>query len=41
MDWLKTKAPFWKLEAAGQNADWVDARAEDDAAAARWQPADA
>lgn len=37
MDWLKTKAPFWKLEASGTAADWVDARSEDDAAAARWQ----
>jgi molybdopterin synthase catalytic subunit len=37
IDWLKTKAPFWKLEetASGQG-QWVDARATDDAAAARW-----
>ena len=37
IDWLKTKAPFWKREdfAAGEGA-WVDAREEDDAAAARW-----
>jgi molybdopterin synthase catalytic subunit len=32
MDYLKTKAPFWKKEAAG----WVEARASDDAAAERW-----
>ena len=32
IDWLKTAAPFWKREAAG----WVAARADDDAAAARW-----
>lgn len=37
IDWLKTKAPFWKREefAAGTHR-WVEARAEDDAAAARW-----
>jgi molybdopterin synthase catalytic subunit len=38
VDWLKTKAPFWKLEErAGGGADWVDARAADDDAAARWR----
>jgi molybdopterin synthase catalytic subunit len=36
MDWLKTKAPFWKLEETGEGAQWVDARDSDDAAAARW-----
>lgn len=37
MDWLKTKAPFWKKEEGGTgSASWVSARAEDDAAAARW-----
>lgn len=37
MDWLKTRAPFWKREefTAG-HARWVEARAEDDAAAQRW-----
>ncbi len=37
IDWLKTKAPFWKREdfADGTGA-WVDARGADDAAAARW-----
>jgi molybdopterin synthase catalytic subunit len=37
IDWLKTKAPFWKREdlASGAGA-WVDAREDDDAAAARW-----
>jgi len=37
MDWLKTRAPFWKREefTAG-HARWVEARAEDDAAAERW-----
>jgi molybdopterin synthase catalytic subunit len=38
IDWLKTKAPFWKREEfAGGAARWVEARAEDDAAAAKWQ----
>jgi molybdopterin synthase catalytic subunit len=36
MDWLKTKAPFWKLEETGEGAQWVDARDSDDKAAARW-----
>ena len=37
IDWLKTAAPFWKKERfAGGGEAWVAARAEDDAAAARW-----
>ena len=36
IDWLKTKAPFWKLEETPEGARWVDARAGDDAAAERW-----
>ncbi len=37
MDWLKTKAPFWKREEFTQGAArWVEARAEDDAAAQKW-----
>ena len=36
MDWLKTKAPFWKLEETEDGGEWVDARESDDAAAARW-----
>jgi molybdopterin synthase catalytic subunit len=36
IDWLKTKAPFWKLEDHGGKAEWVDARESDDAAAHRW-----
>ena len=36
MDWLKTKAPFWKLEEDGGKATWVDARESDDTAARRW-----
>lgn len=38
MDWLKTRAPFWKREEPQQGAPrWVEAREADDAAAARWQ----
>lgn len=40
MDWLKTKAPFWKLEETDQGAQWVDARDSDDEAAARWAKKD-
>ena len=36
IDWLKTKAPFWKLEETPKGARWVEAEASDDAAAARW-----
>jgi molybdopterin synthase catalytic subunit len=36
IDWLKTKAPFWKLEETAAGAQWVTARASDDQAAARW-----
>jgi len=36
MDWLKTRAPFWKKEATPQGERWVDARESDDTAAARW-----
>lgn len=37
MDYLKTRAPFWKKEEIPGAARWVDARATDDAAAARWE----
>ncbi|MGN6286142.1 MAG: molybdenum cofactor biosynthesis protein MoaE [Afipia sp.] len=38
MDYLKTHAPFWKSEErAGNQTSWVEARGEDDAAAARWK----
>ncbi len=42
IDWLKTRAPFWKCEefAAG-GVSWVAARDEDDAAAGRWDEAGA
>lgn len=37
MDWLKTKAPFWKRETyANGHTGWVAARTEDDARAAAW-----
>ena len=36
IDWLKTKAPFWKLEETPDGGKWVDARDIDDATAARW-----
>lgn len=37
IDWLKTKAPFWKLEENEAGASWVAAKESDDAAAARWE----
>jgi molybdopterin synthase catalytic subunit len=36
MDYLKTRAPFWKKEVTPQGARWVESRDADDAAAARW-----
>ena len=36
MDFLKTRAPFWKKEQTPDGGRWVDARVEDDAAADRW-----
>jgi molybdopterin synthase catalytic subunit len=38
MDYLKTQAPFWKKEETPAGERWVEARASDDAAAARWDP---
>ena len=37
MDYLKTRAPFWKREATPEGARWVDARVSDEEAAARWE----
>jgi len=37
MDYLKTRAPFWKREVTPEGARWVDAREGDDYAATRWQ----
>jgi molybdopterin synthase catalytic subunit len=40
MDWLKTRAPFWKREEPREGAPrWVEARDSDDEAAARWNEA--
>lgn len=39
MDYLKTQAPFWKKEETADGARWVEARASDDDAAARWDKA--
>jgi molybdopterin synthase catalytic subunit len=39
IDWLKTKAPFWKLEETESGENWVEARASDEAAAGRWDDA--
>lgn len=37
MDFLKTKAPFWKLEERADGKNWVDAKQADNDAAKRWQ----
>jgi molybdopterin synthase catalytic subunit len=37
IDWLKTKAPFWKLEETAAESRWVEARSSDDLAAACWR----
>ena len=36
MDFLKSRAPFWKKEVSDKNADWVAARDEDEDALKRW-----
>jgi molybdopterin synthase catalytic subunit len=36
IDWLKTKAPFWKLEETETGSAWIEAKISDDAAADRW-----
>jgi molybdopterin synthase catalytic subunit len=38
MDYLKTRAPFWKKEQTSQGSRWVEARSSDDEAAQRWEP---
>ena len=40
MDYLKTRAPFWKKEHLAEGARWVEARSSDDEAAERWQEED-
>ncbi len=37
IDWLKTKAPFWKFEESGGSGKWVQARSSDNVAAERWK----
>lgn len=37
IDWLKTKAPFWKCEHRKDGAYWIDAKTSDDQAAAKWE----
>ena len=39
MDYLKSRAPFWKKEWGAAGARWVEAREHDEAALARWEPA--
>ena len=41
MDYLKTRAPFWKKELTPQGARWVDARETDETAIQRWTNSDA
>lgn len=41
MDYLKTRAPFWKRESGPGGARWVEARDGDDASASRWTPKNA
>jgi molybdopterin synthase catalytic subunit len=40
MDYLKTRAPFWKYEERATGAGWVSARDEDEVAASRWIESD-
>ena len=37
IDWLKTRAPFWKLEETAEGSHWVEAKDSDDAAADKWK----
>jgi molybdopterin synthase catalytic subunit len=39
MDYLKTRAPFWKKERTPDGSRWVEARTSDEDAAARWEQA--
>jgi molybdopterin synthase catalytic subunit len=36
MDYLKSRAPFWKKEISANGADWVAAKDSDEAALTRW-----
>lgn len=37
MDYLKTRAPFWKKQRTSEQESWIEARNSDDEAASRWQ----
>ena len=37
MDYLKTRAPFWKKEQGAEGPRWVEAKSSDDQAAERWK----
>jgi molybdopterin synthase catalytic subunit len=37
IDWLKSKAPFWKLESGPDGSNWVSAKDSDEESAARWE----
>ena len=37
IDWLKTKAPFWKLEEGSKGAAWVEAKESDERATEKWK----
>ena len=41
MDYLKTRAPFWKRETGPEGTHWVEAKEGDDASAAHWTPKNA
>jgi molybdopterin synthase catalytic subunit len=40
MDFLKSRAPFWKKQSAGKDSHWVDARTSDADAQLRWRDSD-
>lgn len=37
MDYLKTRAPFWKKQHTAEGAEWIESRSSDEAARARWE----
>lgn len=37
MDYLKTRAPFWKRQSGASGSEWVEQRSSDDEALARWK----
>ena len=37
MDYLKTRAPFWKKQAAGDKTQWIESRESDELARKRWE----